>query len=540
MRKAITTTAFVIGYVITNGFLPTPADSRARLLPLGTSDASVDEIALEEGEVEIPEIGPESVVEAEPTIASSVRIEVAKEDPEPAETPEIPVEAVQPESTPTAAPESLVQEPTQRAISNSAPESPKDSEPQVKALTEKQPVKRAEPESVPEVVTSSEDAFYPAKLRRFFKSLRDLEAGRRKKVHVVHYGDSEIAGDGVTRTLRQIWGRRFGVGGPGFTLAARPFPTYHRDGYRHRKPLGFLTIPYTRKSADDTAFGPGGVLFETWGKGAQATVDLTDSPTSGGCDVGFYYIGRSGGGTLDLSDGKESFGTVNTSKGSRGVRRFEKHFNHCPNRLRVISTRAGRTQIYGWTVSYDQPGILWSSMGVLSAQLSYLRRYQDGNFGASLRALAPKPDLVVLAYGLNIGSWSSIPGGKYKSRISSSVSMVRREAGNVDCLMMGPYPIGRFKNGRVVTSPAALAANRIQSKVAAEQGCSYLDRIQLAGGPSATQRWLKQKPKRLSSDYVHMTFAGSRAMAADISQVLLRSYDGRPTVSKSAVPSSTE
>ena len=544
MRKAVTTTAFVIGYVITNSLLPAPADSRVRLLPIRQQADLVEQVEQAEGfadieveeEIEIPEIGPETVLE--PEVEPEVEPVVLR-----AAAPVHRAERRPPSNESAFASDTEIKtkvegEPTLEA----SPSVEVEAEPELGQAPVAEPELQEEPssEASSDEVDSSHDVNGLSNLGRFYKALRDLEAGRRQKVHVVHYGDSEIAGDGVTRTLREIWGKRFGFGGPGFSLAARPFPTYHRDGFRHRKPLGFLTIPYTRKAADGSPFGPGGVLFETWGKGAQATVNLTDPPTSGGCTVGFYYVGRNRGGTLELSDGKNAFATVNTSQGTKGVRRFEKYLNQCPKRLRVVSTRAGRTQIYGWSVSYDQPGILWSSMGVLSAQLSYLNRYQEGNFGASIKALTPTPDLLVLAYGLNIGSWSNIPGPNYKNRISEAVSKVRKEAGSVDCLMMGPYPIGRFKAGRVVTSPAALAANRIQSEVAAELGCSYLDRIELAGGPSATRRWLNQKPKRLSSDYVHMTFAGSRAMADDITQVLLRRYEGPSVVNKSVPAGDTD
>src|SRR5262249_30097197 len=55
------------------------------------------------------------------------------------------------------------------------------------------------------------------------------QASRSKKaVHVLQYGDSHTAGDDLPNTLREQFQARFGNGGPGFSLAGRPFRGYRR------------------------------------------------------------------------------------------------------------------------------------------------------------------------------------------------------------------------------------------------------------------------------------------------------------------------
>ncbi|GAB6013009.1 LysM peptidoglycan-binding domain-containing protein [Viscerimonas tarda] len=55
-------------------------------------------------------------------------------------------------------------------------------------------------------------------LGKVFDKLHDLEAGRRKKINIVHIGDSHIQADFFTDVIRQALQSRFGDGGYGFTF----------------------------------------------------------------------------------------------------------------------------------------------------------------------------------------------------------------------------------------------------------------------------------------------------------------------------------
>jgi lysophospholipase L1-like esterase len=86
---------------------------------------------------------------------------------------------------------------------------------------------------------------------------------------------------------------------------------------------------------------------------------------------------------------------------------------------------------------------------------------------------------------------------------------------------MSPYPIAYAEGDQISPSPSTARLARIQRQVAQEQGCAFLDRLALEGGPKMAIRWLNTKPRILSGDYVHLTNQGSEKVGTDVARELL-------------------
>ena len=101
----------------------------------------------------------------------------------------------------------------------------------------------------------------------------------------MHFGDSLIAGDYVTQTVRRLLQKKFGDAGAGFVLAGKGSSWYRRDHVKLQVSGEWRAARFTNPPIDDGAYGLGGVTFST--RGADATVRLTripaaaSAPTSG-------------------------------------------------------------------------------------------------------------------------------------------------------------------------------------------------------------------------------------------------------------------
>ena len=96
-------------------------------------------------------------------------------------------------------------------------------------------------------------------LRHFYDQLDRLVEGESVQVRVAHYGDSTIAADDVTQTLRRNLQKRFGDSGHGYLLPARgDLPYGHRDVYR--KSLSWKITTITSGIRKDGMFGYGGMI----------------------------------------------------------------------------------------------------------------------------------------------------------------------------------------------------------------------------------------------------------------------------------------
>ena len=365
----------------------------------------------------------------------------------------------------------------------------------------------------------------PGSWASLIERFRELRAGGRDKIRVVHLGDSEIIGDGTSNAIRQRLTERFGWGGLGFGAPMRPVPYYQLSHWSHQDADGVEIEAYPLGEVGRGRYGPGGVAFRARA-GTVASVTL-DHPRTGGCRLRFFYDPVADGGRIDLSaDGEplESLDGALAPGATPAIARYEATRSPCPRKL-GLRTQGGYTRLYGWSVEYDSPGVVYATLGVVGAQLRHLRHYQPAHLVESLAAL--EPDLVVLAFGLNLASMSVPPPPSYEAEIGEVLRNLRKGLPGAACLVVGPYPVGRAEGSHPEARNAARVAEA-QRRVAEAVGCMHLDRFALAGGATTAARWRATTPRILSGDYRHLTHHGAERMGDAIGVTLLTAIDGRP------------
>jgi hypothetical protein len=339
----------------------------------------------------------------------------------------------------------------------------------------------------------------------FRQRLDELEAGKRTKVRVIQLGDSEIAGDWVSRTVRHAFSQRWGEGGPGFALALAPWPWYAREGFKHEDPTGFTVKSFVFGSTTDGNYGPGGVAFDSSRKGASATLQIESPPPA--CEISFHYATMPDGGEIDIFADDRKLDHVTTAGPERGpaVKRYT--LDACPSRLTATVVTSAKARLFGWTVESSTPGVVWSSLGVVSASAGHLRHYGTEQLVKALDEL--RPDLIVLSYGLNIVHTGVPPASSERGTFESILADLRMGMKDARCLAVSPYPVVVSQDGELSPSGAVAILAKYQRQAAGDAGCAFLDRELLAGGPQSGLKWLESKPRLLSGDYVHLTAAGS-------------------------------
>ncbi len=361
-----------------------------------------------------------------------------------------------------------------------------------------------------------------------FASLRArldaLARGERRIVRVVHLGDSEVADDLVVRTLRRRFAERYGDAGPGYVAAMRPWTWYYREQWRAEAPAGFEPHVYSRHALPGGAYGPGGVAFLASRAGAEAEVHL-ERPVEGPCDVAFHYQRQAGGARITLRADGANFADVDTADAHPGPGVLRRRFEVCPGRF-GLQVGAGPAIVHGWSVEAAGPGVVWSSLGVISGRLPLLLRYDDASLRGGLRAL--RPDLVVLSFGINAAAWPRGPSSDYFDEVVVALQRVRAALPGAPCLVVGPYPVGHRRGGKVEPHMVARWVSSRMRDSAVDAGCGYLDRYAMAGGAAAVLKWRQAEPPRLRDDLVHLTSYGSDWMGERIYRTLVRGLELEP------------
>lgn len=416
--------------------------------------------------------------------------------------------------------------------------------------------------------------------------LQPIDMPMDRPVHIVQIGDSHTAGDAITGALREALQARLGDGGRGLMPAGRPHPGVRLRG---------VSVTMSGIWSARGLFGSGAA--EPWPPrgitGYTVTSSTPGAALSLAADSDFTAFGLCvaagpSGPRLSLTLGSEAQAIEfkNDFEGPE-CRRFPISSAASSVRLELL---AGQAIITGWWLERPQ-GVIVSNLGVPGSQLQFLGRADEATISAQFRALPP--DLVILAFGTNEGFAPFFDATKLESHILEQVRRIRRLAGPVPILLLGPpdaasrntelrsnivggttnpapdcnrairdmpgrLPVEGFdiplwngaggmladdpvtlsgpaprpvRRGLPLFNPPALAAaSAVQRRVAAELGLAFWDWRMRQGGNCAAVRWMQAG--LMGPDFIHYSPAGG----AEVARLLLADLDAaqRPAVAVGA------
>ena len=356
-------------------------------------------------------------------------------------------------------------------------------------------------------------------LAHFYEALERTERGTAGAVtRIVHYGDSPTTADMITGDVRQLLQKRFGDGGQGFLLVAKPWEWYeHRD--IGLKGTGWNITAASQAERTDGLFGLGGVSFEG-SENAASRLALRDTEHTA---VEVWFLKQPGGGTFTLQADSVTVGSVNTAAPGRaaGYARLS-----LPRKgTHVLEIHAsGPVRLFGITLEKPGPGISYDSLGMNGAHVALLAHvFNERHWAEQLQHR--RPDLLILNYGTNESGFASFVGGTYEEELRAVVKRIRKAVPGASLLIMSPMDrAGRVAGGEIVTLPTLPKLVGIQQKVARETGCAFFNTYEAMGGSGTMARWYETQPRMVSADFIHPSAAGARLVGNLLYQALSNGF----------------
>src|SRR5215813_3569433 len=131
-------------------------------------------------------------------------------------------------------------------------------------------------------------------LRNFLAALSESRAGRRlEPVRIMHFGDSHVAADILTREIRERFQAEFGDGGPGFIVPRNPMAT-RRRGVDSGATEGWVIEGIGGRYVADNIYGPAGISLATQRAGERAWLEADCNHFE------VYFVGQAGAGRIDV------------------------------------------------------------------------------------------------------------------------------------------------------------------------------------------------------------------------------------------------
>ncbi len=344
------------------------------------------------------------------------------------------------------------------------------------------------------------------------------EQARRDRVRILHLGDSHIAADYITRTIRERLQSRFGNGGRGF-VAADQRTIY---GGRRIKRTGWRRIRIVDKNGPGQAMGFASMKLISTKNG----VDISYKLSSNEKEIVAYYLAHPGGPPLTISaDGfeLERFPTRSTKKESRALR-VDVDLPPPEPQSVSISADAPQAEVFGVSFEAKEPGLIYDSIGPVGADAAVYLTLDPDSLAQNLQAL--RPDMIVLMVGGN-DALAVRKGVRSLEEVENQhlklLERLQKASPQADCLVWAPMdagePLGR---GRIGTKKYIPEIRDLQRRVAEKAGCAFWDTFDAMGGEGSFGRWLKKGI--MNKDMVHPRSKGGDLMGHIFSKAFMQAY----------------
>ncbi len=432
------------------------------------------------------------------------------------------------------------------------------------------------PTSDTPLVTASEAAGAPLEIEdehhamdAFYRSLARTARGEAVVTRIEHFGDSTIAFDGITQTVRERMQRRFGDAGSGFVLTTRGTLPYGHHHVRAEAEGEWRLLDITHQSLSDGRYGLGGAQARA-SSGATAFFETPERSAVGQSVTRFQilYQRHDRGGRFDYRVDDGDWVSVDTRLRATGERPdgdgatedepppapepepepeddesveapatsgrraedavLDVDVTPGAHRLSVRTMGHGEVRLYGVVLENGERGVVYDSLGMVGARAQRMLGFDATHLAAQLAARDPA--LVVIAFGGNDAD-DEREQAEFESTFRQVARLVRAARPEASCLLMAPLDQAeRDERGAITTLPTIPFIVEGMRAAARREGCAFFDTWTAMGGEGAMGRWFRQEPRLAGGDFRHATPAGYRVIGEMLYRALLsglRHYDQR-------------
>lgn len=358
----------------------------------------------------------------------------------------------------------------------------------------------------------------------FYRALEKTTMnGEGAVTRVGHYGDSSIATDLITSTVREQLQRRFGDAGHGFVIAAKGYIPYKHRGVRQSSNEdNWVTREVARRQDRHGHYGYGGVQSRAQ-RGAWARVGTAQRGEVGTKASRFdiYYQERPRGGTFSVRLDHGDWERVSTKAPELSDRVHSIEAPDGPHEIHIRYKRGGPVHFYGVVVERDVSGVVYDSLGLVGARANRLLNFEENHIANQLRQRGA--DLIVLGFGGNEASDDKTEEVFYEdyARVLAHVRQGREELG---CLVFAPLDQASRRRGRIRTLETIPRIVAAQKRAAFEAGCAFYNTWEAMGGEDAMRQWYKARPRLAMGDFRHATPAGYEIIGSMFYKALLAGF----------------
>lgn len=338
-------------------------------------------------------------------------------------------------------------------------------------------------------------------LDRFFAAWRAVVDGRKRKLRIAVFGDSNTQGDWAAAFLRKRLGAQLGLGGHGFVGAGKPNKWYEHRAIRTRQTDGWDTYSVSPHSSRTKAprgvaglvgigRSPGAAVAWRPAHGIESPLPVNERFSR----ASIHYLCGPNGGRFGVAIDGHRVRTIDAQCAEKRYRVAEVRTDAGPHRLRLI-TEAAPVVVFGTAFENDEPGVVVDGFGINSGNYKWLLRSDEAMFHAGLKARGY--DLVILATGISM--WAELD---HFGLAAALIGRFRKALGDdVSILVMPPGVWGERKSEQVRLRSHIPRVVKEKRQVAQKNRTAFWNYYAAMGGKRALKRLLRTK--QIYRDLLH-------------------------------------
>ena len=248
----------------------------------------------------------------------------------------------------------------------------------------------------------------------------------------MHFGDSHVAVDVLTREIRERFQNEFGDGGTGFIVPRNPMTT-RRRGVVSGATDGWVIEGIGGRLSADSIYGPAGINLATSNPGERAWLETSCNRFE------VYFARQPGAGKIQIMvDGVEAEdGTISLNS---PVTKLDSIFidlpDDAPHRLEVRTLSPGKVRLFGIVAERLTAGVSYDVFGINGSRASRILSWNRKAFAAALKAR--DPHLIILAFGTNEVADSDWAPGSYETLLGEILQRLHAAVPNASILVFAP------------------------------------------------------------------------------------------------------
>jgi len=376
-------------------------------------------------------------------------------------------------------------------------------------------------------------------LSNFYQALYRTEQARFEDsamtatTRIFHYGDSHVAADILTGSLRRAFAQGFGSAGPGFLPAGKPYVWFHRAGVNIETSSGWRVEGIGNQIAG--AFGLSGISFiaNRTGEDIQLsananrfTIFLHKQPNGGAIEISidgevrFSHVSLDSNKTDDLVDTP-----TETVTNDEDALYLEINADSLlPHKLEIRTLNSGLVRVVGIAAEQDVSGVTYDAFGINGARATRALFWDWHLMQSNLSYRTP--DLIIIAYGSNEVGDADLDLDEYQKQFAELLNRFHEAAPNASLLVIAPPDRAAFNKSThrwesFSRMPALVEAQR---RAAFRSGAAFWNLYRAMGGMGSIAQWAVRKEPLAQRDRVHLTTEGYKAVAESLYGELKRGY----------------